>query len=82
MIQVNCEDTIFCSILKVSFNSFLLSKNSIEAKKDERYEDTIKSYHKFVGSYPSSDYRDEVESYFKLAKDFLVKKEELNKNKG
>lgn len=63
-------------------SSFLLAKNSIEDKKQERYEDTIKSYHKFVSSFPDSENRDEVETYFKRSKDYLVEEEEEKKNKG
>lgn len=62
-------------------SSFLLAKNSIEAKKQERYEDTIKSYHKFVGSFPDSKKRDEIEDYYKRSKDYLLTKEESEKNK-
>jgi outer membrane protein assembly factor BamD len=63
-------------------SSFLLAKNSIESKKEERYEDTIKTYHKFVSYFPNSLNRDEVESYFNQSRDFLVKREEVKKNKG
>lgn len=40
--------------------SFLLADNSIDSKKLQRYEDTIKSYRKFASSYPESDYMKEL----------------------
>jgi len=37
-------------------SDFLLAENSIQAKKVERYEETIKSYHNFVSAFPESIY--------------------------
>lgn len=47
--------------------SYLLAKNSIESKKDERFDNTVKSYTKFVKDYPESEYLNEAENIHKSA---------------
>lgn len=44
-------------------NSFLLSQNSIEAKKRERIEQTIERCHNFAAEFPSSSYLKKVNDY-------------------
>ena len=39
------------------FRSFLLTKNSIESKKKERIDQTIKRYRNFVNEFPESKYK-------------------------
>jgi outer membrane protein assembly factor BamD len=43
-------------------NSYLLSKNSVEEKKKERFEKTIESYRTFVSQFPGSRYKRELEA--------------------
>lgn len=56
-------------------SNYLFASNSIETKKMERYDETIKSYHKFVDSFNSSKWIKQAEGYYKSS----VK--ELNKIK-
>ena len=51
------EETMFLHLK----SSLLLAENSIETKKKERFEETIKSYHIFVASFPDSENRKEAE---------------------
>ncbi len=44
-------------------NSYLLTQNSIEAKKRERIEQTIERCHNFVAEFPSSSYLKKVNDY-------------------
>jgi len=44
-------------------SDYLLAEGSIESKKLERYEQTIKSYTNFVVAFPESRYRPELERY-------------------
>ncbi len=48
----------------VVISDYRLAANSIESKKCERFENTIKSYHKFVDSYSTSAKLPELEKYF------------------
>jgi len=50
--------------LKVK-SHFLLAINSIESKKLERLNDTLKSYRKFVAAFPDSEYNKELMSLVK-----------------
>lgn len=59
-------------------SSYLLAVNSILSKKEERIEDTIKSYVKFVDSFPKSSKIKEAESIYEGA---LKEKEIIKKNK-
>lgn len=43
------------------FNSFLLQENSVEAKKEERIQNTIERYTNFVNLYPTSKYLTDLE---------------------
>lgn len=44
-------------------NSYLLSTNSVDAKKKERIEETIQRYRTFVTEFPQSAYKREVDSF-------------------
>ena len=51
----------------VNFIRFTLMDNSIasiDVKKVERFEETIKSYHNFVDSFKNSSYYREAENYY------------------
>jgi outer membrane protein assembly factor BamD len=61
-------------------SNFLLAKNSVEEKKQERFENTRKSYQVFIENYPTSKYRKEAE-YIRLQTDNYLKKF-LNDNKS
>lgn len=58
---------------------FLLAKNSIESKKAERVEETIKSYINFVNSFPNSKLIRDAESVYEQA---LKEKEKLSNQKS
>ncbi len=45
-------------------SSYLYAINSIESKKEERLNETIENYHKFVDSYQNSEYIEKAESYY------------------
>jgi outer membrane protein assembly factor BamD len=45
-------------------SNYLLAENSIKSKKDARYRETIKTYHKFVDAYKESKFIREAENYF------------------
>lgn len=47
-------------------NSYLLTINSIESKKNERIEETKQRYSTFVTEFPVSEYRKELEKYYDL----------------
>jgi outer membrane protein assembly factor BamD len=47
------------------------AKNSVSDKKAERYKEVIDAYYKFISLYPDSEYGRSVESYFKVAKQFV-----------
>ena len=57
-------------------SDYLLAENSIESKKMERYEQTIKSYTNFVVAFPESRFRPELERYNRNSMEKLRK---LNK---
>lgn len=57
-------------------NSYLLSINSVEAKKKERIEETIQRYRTFVTEFPQSEHKRELDGF----RDSLEKKlQEINK---
>jgi outer membrane protein assembly factor BamD len=53
------EDALF----KIVKSSYLLAENSIEDKKAERYEDTIKAYTDFISAFPDSRQKEKAEDY-------------------
>lgn len=63
-------------IVKSDYN---LAKNSIDLKKQSRFEETVKSYVNFVARFPESSYRQEVESIYKNC---LAEIEKLKKAKS
>ena len=54
------EDIMFLSLK----SNYLYAENSIDVKKVERFEETIKSYHNFVDSFKNSSYYREAENYY------------------
>jgi outer membrane protein assembly factor BamD len=54
------EDILFLSLK----SNFLYASNSVELKKVERFEETIKSYHNFVDYYEFSNNLKEAENYY------------------
>ena len=54
------EDIMFLSLK----SNYLYAENSIDVKKVERFEETIKSYHNFVDSFKNSNYYREAENYY------------------
>ena len=47
--------------------NYLLAENSIETKKEERYQETIKSYRIFADRYTESSYLKGAEGYYKAS---------------
>ena len=54
------EDIMFLSLK----SNYLYAENSVDVKKVERFEETIKSYHNFVDSFKNSNYYREAENYY------------------
>lgn len=54
------EELLFM-ILKANY---LLSENSVEAKKPERYQDTVDEYYSFIGEYPEGSYSEEAKRIY------------------
>ncbi len=50
---------------------FELAEQSVESKKEERYNAAIDEYYGFTGEYPESKYRKEAEAMFAKAKKYL-----------
>ena len=65
-VLVDFPDTRFKEevLFMIVKSSFLLADNSIESKKEERYKETIKSYHKFANAFPNSKELNEAESLY------------------
>ena len=63
------EEVLFL-ILK---SNFLFASNSVDSKKVERFEESIKSYYTFVDSYKSSKFVNEAESFYLSTIDELEK---------
>ena len=54
------EEILFLSLK----SNYLYASNSVEVKKVERFEETIKSYHNFVDSFKGGNNFKEAESYY------------------
>lgn len=54
------EDIMFLSLK----SNYLYAENSVDVKKVERFEETIKSYHNFVDSFRNSNYFREAENFY------------------
>lgn len=54
-------------------SSFLLAKNSVEEKKQERLENTVVAFNTFIENYPQSKYKKEAESIHGLTLGLLKK---------
>ena len=63
------EEVLFL-ILK---SNFLFASNSVESKKVERFEESIKSYYTFVDSFKNSKFVNEAESFYLSTIDELEK---------
>ena len=63
------EEVLFL-ILK---SNFLFASNSVDSKKVDRFEESIKSYYTFVDSYKSSKFVNEAESFYLSTIDELEK---------
>jgi outer membrane protein assembly factor BamD len=57
-------------------NSFLLTKNSIESKKKERIDQTIKRYRNFVNEFPESKYKRRLN----IISDEMERQKEIHKS--
>ncbi|MBL7785836.1 MAG: outer membrane protein assembly factor BamD [Chitinophagales bacterium] len=57
------EEVVFLSLK----SNFLLAQNSVDAKKEERYQATISAYTEFIDKYPQSKYLREAERIFSLS---------------
>ncbi|PCJ88082.1 MAG: outer membrane protein assembly factor BamD [Flavobacteriales bacterium] len=69
------REEIMSFILKSNYE---LAKNSILAKKEKRFEDTIKSYVKFADSFPKSKFMKEAEAMYE---DALKEKQKIENQK-
>jgi outer membrane protein assembly factor BamD len=61
------EEAMFLALKSV----YILAQNSVDAKKYDRYSDTIKRYRKFASLFPQSKYLKEAEGYSKQAEKIL-----------
>lgn len=52
-------------------SNFLLAENSVEAKKKQRYQDTINEYYTLLDEYPESGYIRDAEKLYGQAKKYL-----------
>ena len=66
--ETKYKEDVFFLILK---SNFYLANRSIDAKKEERYRNTIKSYHTFVDRFSNSDKMKEAEAMYKDCVKFL-----------
>ncbi len=57
------EDALFKSLKA----AYLLAENSIEEKKQERYNQTLLAYTEFINAYPGSKNRDKADDYYNQA---------------
>jgi outer membrane protein assembly factor BamD len=54
-------------------SNYLLAKNSINEKKEERFKSTIEHYYKFIDNFKESNYLSEAESIFESSQKQLLK---------
>jgi len=54
--------------------SFLLAKNSIRSKQQERYQDTVDEYYTFIDEFPDSKFAREAERIYNESNEFLANK--------
>lgn len=57
----------------IAKSSFRYADNSVEQKKKERFMDFVDTYYNFVGEYPTSSYRREIDVLYKRAQRYLGK---------
>jgi len=66
----NREELIFLKLKA----SFLLAKNSIRSKQQERYQDTVDEYYTFIDEFPQSQFAREAERIYNESTEFLANK--------
>jgi outer membrane protein assembly factor BamD len=54
--------------------SYLLARNSIRSKQQERYQDTVDEYYTFIDEFPESEYAREAERIYNESTEFLANK--------
>ncbi|MFW6100753.1 MAG: outer membrane protein assembly factor BamD [Bacteroidota bacterium] len=47
-------------------SKFLLASNSVPSKEEERFQETLNTYHTFTSDYPDSEYKKEVEKIYNI----------------
>lgn len=52
-------------------SSFLYALNSVSARQQERFQDTLDEYYSFVEEFPDSEFSDDVKDIFDVTADFL-----------
>ena len=73
--DIRYKEEVLLYIVKSNFN---LAENSIEKKKEQRYAETIESYHKFADAFPESPKLKEAETMYNSSIEEL---ERLKSNK-
>lgn len=61
------EDVLYWMLV----TNYEIASKSVEFKKEDRYQNTINAYYKFVDSYPESKKTSSAERYFKLSLKYL-----------
>jgi outer membrane protein assembly factor BamD len=59
------------ALFRVVQSNFLYAENSIAGKQPERFQETIEAYDTFMTFFPDSDYKKQVDKYYKEASAFL-----------
>lgn len=65
------EEEAYFNIVKCAY---LYARKSVDPKKPERFEETVKYYYTFAEKFPKSRFASEVNSMYKAASDFLKAK--------
>jgi len=68
--ETNSREEINFNILKANF---YLAENSVERKKEERYNETIATYYKFIDSYKQSKFIKDAERFFQISQNQISK---------
>ncbi len=61
------------SMFLIIKSNYIYATNSVEDKKKERFETTIKSYHNFAGYFPESSYLKSAKDYFEQSSKAITK---------
>ncbi len=62
----------------IAMSSYKYALNSIAVKQKERYLSFIDDYYNFIGEYPESALRPELDAFYKKAQEFLKKADKLS----